>query len=151
MAVLGANLLLDQFASTEAIGEWIAVFRAECEACERAFDPLDVAVARNLYVARDAHDASAALARQASIHGRMIELSRGPDGFRRSHIMAYTDTAGASEAHALFGPPEEIIAGLRALQAVGVSYVLISGGDAAFRQSMHRFAADVMPAFQQDS
>jgi alkanesulfonate monooxygenase SsuD/methylene tetrahydromethanopterin reductase-like flavin-dependent oxidoreductase (luciferase family) len=111
---------------------------------------MDVAVARNLYVARDADDASAALVRQASIHDRMIERSRGPDGSRRSHIMAYADKAGATEAHVLFGPPQEIIAGLQALQAVGVRYVLISGGDAT-RQSMQRFAAEVMPAFLQGS
>ncbi|HEX3830691.1 MAG TPA: LLM class flavin-dependent oxidoreductase [Solirubrobacteraceae bacterium] len=150
VAVLGANLLLDQFASTEEIGERIALFKAECEARDRAFDPMDVAVARNLYVARDADDASAALVRQASIHDRMIERSRGPDGSSRSHIMAYADKAGATEAHVLFGPPQEIIAGLQALQAVGVRYVLISGGEAT-RQSMQRFAAEVMPAFLQDS
>jgi alkanesulfonate monooxygenase SsuD/methylene tetrahydromethanopterin reductase-like flavin-dependent oxidoreductase (luciferase family) len=149
VAALGANLLLDQFASTEAIGERIALFKAECEARDRAFDPMDVAVARNLYVARDADDASAALAQQARIHDRMIERSRGPDGSRRSHIMGYTDKVGATEAHALFGPPPEIIAGLQALQAVGVRYVLISGGDA--RHSMQRFAAEVMPAFLKDS
>jgi alkanesulfonate monooxygenase SsuD/methylene tetrahydromethanopterin reductase-like flavin-dependent oxidoreductase (luciferase family) len=63
--------------------------------------------------------------------------------------LAYADNAGATEAHALFGPPQEIIAGLKALQAVGVRYVLISGGEA--RQSMQRFAAEVMPAFRQDS
>lgn len=145
VAALGANLLLDQFASTEAIGERIALFKAECEARGRAFDPMDVAVARNLYVASDADDASAALARQAEVHGRMIERSRGPDGSRRSHIMAYADQAGAAEAHAIFGPPEEIVAGLEALREVGARYVLINGGDA--RQSMRRFAAEVMPAF----
>ena len=149
VAALGANLLLDQFASTEAIVERLALFKAECEARDRAFDPMDVAVARNLYVACDADDASAALARQASIHDRMIERSRGPDGSRRSHIMAYADEAGATEAHALFGPPEVIIKGLRTLQAVGVRYVLMSGGEAT-RQSMRRFAAEVMPAFLQD-
>ena len=149
VAALGANLLLDQFASTEAIGERIALFKAECETRDRAFDPMDVAVARNLYVARDADDASAALAQQARVHNRMIERSRGPDGSKRSHIMAYANKAGATEAHALFGPPPEIIAGLQALQAVGVRYVLISGGEA--RQSMQRFAAEVMPAFPKDS
>ncbi len=147
-AALGANLLLDQFASTEAIGERIALFKAECEARGRAFDPMDVAVARNLYLARDADDASEALARQASVHDRMIERSRGPEGSRRSHIMAYADEAGATEAHALFGEPQEIIAGLRALHAVGVRYVLISGGEAT-RESMQRFAAEVMPSFDE--
>jgi alkanesulfonate monooxygenase SsuD/methylene tetrahydromethanopterin reductase-like flavin-dependent oxidoreductase (luciferase family) len=150
VAALGANLLLDQFASTEAIGERIALFKAECEARDRAFDPMDVAVARNLYVARDTDDASEMLARQANTHDRMIERSRGPDGSRRSHIMAYAEKTGATEAHALFGPPEEIIAGLQALQAVGVSYVLMSSADAT-RQSMQRFAAEVVPAFAQDS
>jgi alkanesulfonate monooxygenase SsuD/methylene tetrahydromethanopterin reductase-like flavin-dependent oxidoreductase (luciferase family) len=149
VAALGANLLLDQFSSTEAIGEWIDLFKAECEARERAFDAMDVAVARNLYVARDADDANAALARQARTHSRMIERSRGPDGSRRSHIMAYADEPGAAEAHALFGPPHEIIAGLQALQEVGVRYVLITGGEV--QQSMRRFAAEVMPMFRQDS
>jgi alkanesulfonate monooxygenase SsuD/methylene tetrahydromethanopterin reductase-like flavin-dependent oxidoreductase (luciferase family) len=62
--------------------------------------------------------------------------------------MAYANKAGATEAHVLFGPPPEIIAGLQALQAVGVRYVLISGGEA--RQSMQRFAAEVMPALRRD-
>jgi alkanesulfonate monooxygenase SsuD/methylene tetrahydromethanopterin reductase-like flavin-dependent oxidoreductase (luciferase family) len=149
VAMLGANLLLDQFASTEAIGERIAVFKAECEARSRDFDPMDVAVARNLYVAHDADDTRAALGRQAGIHDRMIERSRGPDGSRRSHIMAYADEAGATEAHALFGSPQEIIAELQALQTVGVRYVLISCAEPV-RQSMRRFADEVMPAFLHD-
>jgi Acetyltransferase (GNAT) domain len=109
--------------------------------------PDGVAVGRNLYVARDAADADAALARQAAIHERQIGRSRGPEGSRRSHIMAYADKAGATEAHTLFGPPGEIVAGLGALRAVGVRYVLINGGDGDdARQSMRRFAAEVMPA-----
>ncbi len=141
VAALGANLLLDQFASIEVIGERIALFAAECEARGRAFDPLEVAVARNVYVARDADEAQAALARQARIHERMIERSRGPEEAGRSHILAYADNA---EAAALIGSPGEIVAGLRALQAVGVRYVLVSGPDT--RQTMRRFAAEIMPA-----
>jgi alkanesulfonate monooxygenase SsuD/methylene tetrahydromethanopterin reductase-like flavin-dependent oxidoreductase (luciferase family) len=79
----------------------------------------------------------------------MIARSRGPDASRGSHILAYAEKAGAAEAHALFGPPQELIEGLQALQAVGVRYVLISGGES--RQSLQRFAAEVMPAFPQDS
>jgi alkanesulfonate monooxygenase SsuD/methylene tetrahydromethanopterin reductase-like flavin-dependent oxidoreductase (luciferase family) len=65
VAARGCNLLVDQFASTEAIGERLALFRSECEARGRTFDPMDVAVARNLYVARDAADGQAALERLA--------------------------------------------------------------------------------------
>jgi alkanesulfonate monooxygenase SsuD/methylene tetrahydromethanopterin reductase-like flavin-dependent oxidoreductase (luciferase family) len=146
VAALGANLLLDQFASTEAIADRIALFKSECEARDRAFDPMTVAVARNVYVARGPDDAKAALLRQATAHDRMIKRSRGPAGSRLSHIMAYADRAGQTEAHALFGDPLEIIAGLHALQEVGVRYVLISCADA--RLTMQRFAAEVMPAFR---
>jgi alkanesulfonate monooxygenase SsuD/methylene tetrahydromethanopterin reductase-like flavin-dependent oxidoreductase (luciferase family) len=146
VAARGANLLLDQFASTEAIGERIALFKEECEARGRAFDPMNVAVARNIYVARDPDDARAALAGQARTHDRMIDRSRGPHGSRRSHIMAYAHKPGATEAHALFGPSDEVIAGLQALRGVGVRYVLVGGGDDP-REGMRRFAAEVMPAF----
>jgi len=142
VAALGANLMLDQFASTDSIGERLSLFKAECEGCGRAVDSMEVAVARNLYVARDEADAREALSRQAKIHDRMIELSRGPDDSNASHIMAYADTPGETEAHALFGTPERIIGELEALRAVGTRYVLLNTS----RQSMRRFAADVMPA-----
>jgi alkanesulfonate monooxygenase SsuD/methylene tetrahydromethanopterin reductase-like flavin-dependent oxidoreductase (luciferase family) len=142
VAALGASLLLDQFASTETVGERLAMFKAECAAYGRVLDPTEVAVARNVYVARDSADAEAALSRQAEIHDRMIARSRGPSG-SKSHIMAYADTPGATEAHALFGTPERIAAGLEALRAIGVRYVLLN----ASRQSMRLFATEVMPAF----
>lgn len=145
VAALDANLLLDQFASVEEIGDRIALFADECEAHDRTFDPMDIAVARNIYVARDTDEASAALARQARIHDRMIERSLGPDWAGHSHILAYADKPQGTEAAALFGRPQEIIAELHALREVGVRYVLVSGGDVG--PSLQRFAAEVMPAF----
>src|SRR5690348_3498924 len=47
----GCNLLLDQFASPELTGERIALYRRELEAAGGAFDPMRVAVARNVWVA----------------------------------------------------------------------------------------------------
>lgn len=55
--------MLDQFAQVEAIGERIALFKAAVEARGRVFDPLSVAVARDMYIARDAADTQAALER----------------------------------------------------------------------------------------
>jgi probable F420-dependent oxidoreductase len=46
VAERGCKLLLDQFAPHEAIGERVALFRAEVEARGRRFDPMDVAGAR---------------------------------------------------------------------------------------------------------
>jgi alkanesulfonate monooxygenase SsuD/methylene tetrahydromethanopterin reductase-like flavin-dependent oxidoreductase (luciferase family) len=146
VAARGHKLLLDQFASTEVIGERIAFFRAECETRGRAFDPLDIAVARNLHVARDAADAHAALERLAQSHARMVALSRPPDGGNASHITAYTGSPGATEASALYGTPDQIAAELDALSAVGVKRLLLHCTGPA-TDTMRRFAAEVMPAF----
>ncbi len=142
----GCKLLLDQFASTQAVGERIAVFRAECEVCGRTFDPMDVAVARNLYVARDAVDAQAGLARLARIHAGMVALSQHPGGLHRSHITAYAGPPGATEASALYGTPDGIAAELDALRAVGVQHVLLHDQEST-RQTIRRFSAEIMPAF----
>jgi alkanesulfonate monooxygenase SsuD/methylene tetrahydromethanopterin reductase-like flavin-dependent oxidoreductase (luciferase family) len=146
VAARGCKLLLDQFASTETVGERVALFRAECEARGRTFDPMDVAVARNLYVARDAVDAQTALARLAEAHAGMVALSQHPDGRNQSHITAYAGTPGATEASALYGTSDRIAAELEALRAVGVQHVLIHGAEST-RQSVRRFSTEIMPAF----
>ncbi len=146
VAARGWKLLLDQFASTETVGERLALFRAEYEARGRTFDPMDVAVARNLYVARDAVDAQTALARLAQTHARMVALAQHPDGRNQSHITAYAGTSGATEASALYGTPDRIAAELEALRAVGVQHVLLHGGEST-RQSIRRFSTEIMPAF----
>jgi alkanesulfonate monooxygenase SsuD/methylene tetrahydromethanopterin reductase-like flavin-dependent oxidoreductase (luciferase family) len=51
VAERGYNLILDQFASFEVVGERIALFKAEVTARGRAFNPLEVSLARDMYVA----------------------------------------------------------------------------------------------------
>ena len=65
----GANLLLDQFAAPELIGERIALYRQALEDAGHVYDPKRVAVARNFWVAGDAADREAALRRQAQANG----------------------------------------------------------------------------------
>jgi alkanesulfonate monooxygenase SsuD/methylene tetrahydromethanopterin reductase-like flavin-dependent oxidoreductase (luciferase family) len=146
VAARGCKLLLDQFASTETVGERVALFRAECEARGRTFDPMDVAVARNLYVARDAIDVQTALARLAQMHAGMVALSQHPGRHNRSHITAYVGAPGATEASALYGTPDRIAAELEALRAVGVQHVLLHLGEST-RRSVRRFSTEIMPAF----
>src|ERR1700726_3629494 len=118
VAARGCKLLLDQFASTETVGERLPLFRAEGEGGSRTFHPMDVAVARNLYVARDAVDTQTALARLAHAHAGMVALAQHPDGRTQSHITAYAAAPGATEASALYGTPDRIGAELEALRAV---------------------------------
>jgi alkanesulfonate monooxygenase SsuD/methylene tetrahydromethanopterin reductase-like flavin-dependent oxidoreductase (luciferase family) len=140
----GCNLLLDQFASPGLIGERIALYRRELEAAGQVFDPLRMAVARNLWVARDAGETAAALARQARAHRDIASISAGQQS-RRGHILAYEEADGDREAHSLIGTAAEITAKLRALQAEGVAYVLLNGlSDIG---NFRRFAALVAPSF----
>jgi alkanesulfonate monooxygenase SsuD/methylene tetrahydromethanopterin reductase-like flavin-dependent oxidoreductase (luciferase family) len=144
-AARGFNLILDQYASPEAIGERIALYRAERAAHGHSFNPMQVVVARQLYVARDRTDRDAALERQAKFTQRTVDVSRAPGRVGGSHVLAYADAAGKTEAYALYGTPDEICEKLAAVNRAGAQYVAltISGGI----EQLHRVARDVMPAF----
>jgi len=146
-AARGFNLILDQYASPGQIAARIGVYKAERKRHGLRFDPMQVAVARQLFVARNAADKAAALKRQATYTKRTVDVSRGPGGKAASgsHVLAYADDAGGTEANALFGTADEICAMLQALQDAGAAYVLftIAGGT----DQLQAVARDIMPAF----
>ena len=146
VAAHGCNLLLDQFAQPEVIGERIALFKAEVEARGRVFNPMSVAVARDVYVARDAADKTAALERNARMRQRTIEAARAPGQSGGSHVLSYTESATGNETAALYGSPEEIARKLDILRSVGVTYVLANMGGGS-RGSLRRFAREIAPAY----
>src|SRR6188508_183884 len=67
----GFNLILDQYASPQVLGERIAIYRAAREAQGRHFESMQVAVARQFYISKDKADTDAALVRQAAYIKRM--------------------------------------------------------------------------------
>jgi alkanesulfonate monooxygenase SsuD/methylene tetrahydromethanopterin reductase-like flavin-dependent oxidoreductase (luciferase family) len=148
-AARGFNLILDQYASPETLRERIAIFKAEREAQGLKFHPMQVTVARQLYIAQDKADTEAALDRQAAYTQRTVAVSRTPDGKVGSHVLAYADKAGATEENALYGTPDQICAMLEALQKANVDYVLltIAGG----KDQLRRFAREIMPAFSRET
>jgi alkanesulfonate monooxygenase SsuD/methylene tetrahydromethanopterin reductase-like flavin-dependent oxidoreductase (luciferase family) len=143
--------LLDQFASFETVAERIAIFKAGVEKRDRAFDPMDVGVARAYYVAKDATDKEAALERRLEAQRRLEAISKAPDGTKsKASIMAFSDTREASEESALYGTPDEIAAKLEKLRGLGVGYILLNGGGPA-HDSLRRFARELMPAFADEA
>jgi alkanesulfonate monooxygenase SsuD/methylene tetrahydromethanopterin reductase-like flavin-dependent oxidoreductase (luciferase family) len=148
-AARGFNLILDQYASPATLGERIAIYSAGREANGLTFDPIQVAVARQLYVAKDAADKEAALARQAEYTKRTVDVSRDPAAKTGSHVLAYADRKGATEENALYGTPDELARMIEALHDAGVAYVLltIAGGV----DQLRRFARDIMPTFTLDA
>lgn len=142
----GFNLILDQYASPQQLGERIALYRSVREERGLAFDPMQVAVARQLHVAKDKAEAKAALERAARHTGRTVEASRTPGAaVQGSHVLSYAATAGGTEAHALYDTADAIRERLEELRAAGVAYVLLTtlGG----QEQLRRFAREIMPAF----
>lgn len=146
VAERGCNLLLDQYALPDVIAERIALYKAEVEARGRVFDPMSVALARDVYVARDAADKAAALQRNARQRQRIIDVARTPGRSGGSHVLAYADSATGNEAAALYGSPDEIARKLEDLRQAGVHYVLASMGGGS-RDTLRRFAREIVPAF----
>ena len=144
----GFNLILDQYASPATLGERIAIYKAKREANGLGFNPMQVTVARQLYVAKDKADKEAALVRQAEYTRRTINVSRDPSAKTGSHVLAYADKAGATEEHALYGTPDEIAGMLEALRDAGVVYVLLTLAGGV--DQLRRFAREIMPAFTEE-
>ena len=90
-AARGFNLILDQYASPDAIGRPHCALSAERKAHGHGFDPMQVVVARQVYVAKDRADKEAALARQAEHTRRTVAVSRAPDAKGGSHVLAYAE------------------------------------------------------------
>jgi alkanesulfonate monooxygenase SsuD/methylene tetrahydromethanopterin reductase-like flavin-dependent oxidoreductase (luciferase family) len=145
VAALGYNLLLDQFASVEEIGERIAVYRAEVQALGRRFDPMSVGVTRSVNVVKTAAELEQAIDARVAGRRRIDRLAQSPDGQNRASALSYSDTREAAEAGALYGTPEQIATKLEALRDVGAAYVLLNS--AGGLPSLRRFASEVMPHF----
>jgi alkanesulfonate monooxygenase SsuD/methylene tetrahydromethanopterin reductase-like flavin-dependent oxidoreductase (luciferase family) len=146
VAERGCNLMLDQFAPVQVIAERIGLFKAEVEARGRTFQSLEVAVARDVHVAKNPADKMAALERNAKFRQRTVEVARDPGKPGGSHMLSYEHTPASTEAVALYGTPDEVGEKVEALRAAGADYVLANFSGSS-RESLRRFAREVMPAF----
>ena len=122
----GHRLLLDQFTPVDIVGKRLALYRQTVEQAGFVFDPMSVAVARDLFVTRAGADKDDALRRRAVGHQRMIEAARTPGRDGGSHILAWADRPEARTEAALYGSHDEIGEKLAALADAGVGYVLLN-------------------------
>ena len=148
VAVRGYNLLLDQFAAFDVIADRIALFKAERAERGRAYNPMGIALARDMHVADNQATKDAALEHNRQFHERILSVARWPDRAGGSHILAYSHAPEEAEANSLIGTPDEIMGKLEALRRAGVEYVIMSCGGS--RESLRRFAHEIMPAFSDE-
>ena len=129
VAERGYNMLLGQHSLAEEILDQVAQFRDEVEVRGRPFDPMHVAAARAVHIAKDAADKEAALERRYQGHMRINALARRPDDETRARFKSHEEEARYESAEsALFGAPDEIMRKLDALRQGGVEYVIINFG-----------------------
>ncbi|MBI3197935.1 MAG: LLM class flavin-dependent oxidoreductase [Rhodospirillales bacterium] len=131
----GYNLLLDQLGSVDLTIERVALFREECRATGRAYDPTMIGVTRALQIVRDEAELRAAYETRARVVRTIGDLARGGG----------TLVPPEQDDAPLLGTPAEIVARLQKLQAGGVENVLLVD-PAASVESLRIFAADIMPA-----
>ncbi len=131
----GCNLLLDQLAQVDQIGERIALFREECTRSGRAYDPAMVATARPLQMIHHESERAQAYETRRRVLGVIGDLAR--DKLPRR---VEDDTAP------LLGMPDEVIARLKELEGVGATNILLIDPNASLG-NLRAFAREVMPTF----
>jgi alkanesulfonate monooxygenase SsuD/methylene tetrahydromethanopterin reductase-like flavin-dependent oxidoreductase (luciferase family) len=152
VAQQGYNLLLGQYASPEDVGSSIAVYRDAVEASGRRFDHMQVGVTRAFFITDSEDEKETALGRRLQNRMRQLKLATRPDGtVHGGPDRATGDPRTVNEISAIYGTPDEIARRLDKLRESGVGYVLMngggSGGGARGRESLRRFAREVMPLF----
>jgi alkanesulfonate monooxygenase SsuD/methylene tetrahydromethanopterin reductase-like flavin-dependent oxidoreductase (luciferase family) len=147
----GFNLLLGQAGSPDLVAENIGIYRRAVEAQGRVFDPMSVGLTRALQIATTAAEREAAHELRTRFMRNVEQLSLSPTGAsptlgRPRRARSAEEMRQATESEALIGPPEEIVARLKQLQAGGVEYVMVIdvGGSP---DALRTFAREVMPEF----
>jgi alkanesulfonate monooxygenase SsuD/methylene tetrahydromethanopterin reductase-like flavin-dependent oxidoreductase (luciferase family) len=141
----GYNLLLDQIAPIDVIIERVRLFREECAAVGRLYDPMMVGVTRGLQIVHNDEERRRAILTRREVLKKIGDLARGPGAERYHQIKDDPDNFELDDAP-LLGTPEEIIARLRRLEAGGVENVLFAAPGASIA-GLRTFAEEIMPAF----
>jgi len=145
----GYNLLLDQIAPIDVIIDRVRVFREECKAAGRAYDPMMVGVTRGLQIVHNDEERKRAILTRREVLKNIGDLARGPGAERYHNIKDDPDTFELDDAP-LLGTPEEIIARLKRLEAGGIENILFAAPGASVA-GLRTFAEEIMPAFDAKS
>jgi alkanesulfonate monooxygenase SsuD/methylene tetrahydromethanopterin reductase-like flavin-dependent oxidoreductase (luciferase family) len=113
---------------------------------------MQVGVTRAFLVTDSRAEKEAAMERRLQNRMRQLKLATRPDGtVHGGPDRATGDPRMVNEVSAIYGTADEIVERLETLREFGVGYVLLNGGGsgagARGRESLQRFAREVMPLF----
>ena len=142
----GFNLILDQYASPEQLGQRIALYREELEAGGRRFDPMKWRSRASSMWPRTRRRPRRAQARGRNTPNARWMCRAVPDGKAGSHVLSYAGDARRDRGEcALRHRRQDLREARKSTARRGVEYILLTmhGG----QEQLRRFARDVMPAF----
>ena len=130
VAARGYNLLLDQFASLDAIGERVAWFKAEVEKRGRVFDPLEVGVGARLLSWPRTRPTRRPRWSSGSRRSAISPPSRKRPTARRARPASWPSPTPARRARKRPSTERRTRSRLKLekLQKLGVEYILLNGG-----------------------
>lgn len=142
------NILLDQIAAPELIGERLQIYRDAVEDAGGIYCPYRVGVTRGFHLAANQRERDLAYEHRAAFLLKAAELAR--DVKKQSSLGLPTsmdEIRKGTETAALIGDTDEIVGRIRQLQRLGVEYILIM--DVALNHdALRTFAREVMPEFE---
>ena len=146
-AARGQSLLLDQFSDTETIGMRIGWYRDEQEKCGTARDA-QVAVTRGLLLVDNNSKRDAEIERRLSAIAMLAATARVPGAAEAPVVgsQMLDKSREGTESSTIIGTPDECIARIGELAAVGVDYILLNDPWGGIPR-LELFAREVMPAF----
>ena len=145
-AQAGLNVLFDQFASFARSEERMRVWRESCARAGRAFDPMQVALARAVVLTGGRAEYRAAIEARGRRVANMVGAYGALPGQDAREPASHADPGAASDA--LIGDAGAVLDRLRRLRQAGFEYVLILLPDDA--ATLRRFAAEIMPALEDE-
>lgn len=152
----GFNVMFDQFSNIARTQQRLDIWREECAAINRPFDPMQVMVARGLTIVRSDEEYQKALeARRLRTANFIKEFGNLPGqegkGGGKSQIQpqSYADTLFEDETGALIGKPEQIVKQIEVLRAMGFEYILLLMPNDP--DVLRIFAREIMPHFQHET
>jgi alkanesulfonate monooxygenase SsuD/methylene tetrahydromethanopterin reductase-like flavin-dependent oxidoreductase (luciferase family) len=150
----GHNVMFDQFAGFERTCERLDIWKKTCADIGRAYDPMQVTVARGLTLVKTDKEYELALAARRDRNKQFVArfgnlpgqegASAKPATQPQPH--SYSDKLFAEESGAMIGKPEHVIKQLRAMQEAGFEYVIFTIPPDV--ETLRVFAKDVAPALE---
>lgn len=149
----GYNVMFDQFANIARTKERLDIWKDACAQCGRTYDPMQVTVARGIFITRTAQEYESALktrkeglAKFVSNFGNLPgQESKAPKDLD-FQPQSYSDAIFEDESGALIGDPARIIAQIEVLKAIGFEYIIMTMPQKV--ETVRIFAEEIMPRVQ---